>query len=130
MTMDNRKLPDAEFEIMKAIWQMEEPVTSSQLTERLRTTLPRKDWKPQTILTMLTRLEQKGFLRSEKCGRARAYYVLIPQDDYLQIEAASFRRRFSGGRFTGLVKALCDTDDLTEADIADLQRWLNERSKS
>ena len=86
MTMDNRKLPDAEFEIMKAIWQMEEPVTSSQLTERLRTTLP------------------------------------IPQDDYLQIEAASFRRRFSGGRFTGLVKALCDTDDLTEADIADLQR--------
>ena len=43
MKMDSRKLPDAEFEIMKAIWQMEEPVTTAQLTERLRTTLPRKD---------------------------------------------------------------------------------------
>ena len=127
--MEQKKLPDAEFEIMRAIWQMQEPVTSGMVTEKLRMTLPAKDWKPQTILTMLTRLEQKGFLRSEKHGRERAYYVLIRQSDYLQIEADSFRKRFSGGRFTGLVKALCDTDDLTESDIADLQRWLNERSK-
>lgn len=127
--MEQKKLPDAEFEIMKAIWQMQEPVTSGMVTEQLRLTVPPREWKPQTILTMLTRLEQKGFLRSEKHGRERAYYVLIPQADYLQIEASSFRQRFSGGRFTGLVKALCDTDDLTAADIEDLQRWLEERSK-
>ena len=127
--MEQKKLPDAEFEIMKAIWQMLEPVTSAMVTERLRMTLPAKDWKPQTILTMLTRLEQKAFLRSEKHGKEREYYVLIPQQDYLQIEASSFRQRFSGGRFTGLVKALCDTDDLTAADIAELQSWLDERSK-
>ena len=127
--METKKLPDAEFEIMKAIWQMQEPVTSGMVTEQLRLTAPLREWKPQTILTMLTRLEQKAFLRSEKHGRERAYFVLIPQADYLQIEASSFRQRFSGGRFTGLVKALCDTDDLTAADIADLQRWLDERSK-
>ena len=127
--MEQKKLPDAEFEIMKAIWQMQEPVTSAMVTERLRMTLPAKDWKPQTILTMLTRLEQKAFLRSEKHGKEREYYVLIPQQDYLQIEASRFRQRFSGGRFTGLVKALCDTDDLTAADIAELQSWLDERSK-
>ena len=127
--MEPKKLPDAEFEIMKAIWQMQEPVTSGMVTEQLRLTVPPREWKPQTILTMLTRLEQKGFLRSEKHGRERAYYVLIPQADYLQIEASSFRQRFSGGRFTGLVKALCDTDDLTAADIEDLQRWFEERSK-
>ena len=96
--MEQKKLPDAEFEIMKAIWQMQEPVTSAMVTERLRSTLPAKDWKPQTILTMLTRLEQKAFLRSEKHGKEREYYVLIPQQDYLQIEASSFRQRFSGGR--------------------------------
>ncbi|MBP0988568.1 MAG: BlaI/MecI/CopY family transcriptional regulator [Oscillospiraceae bacterium] len=126
--MEQKKLPDAEFEIMKAIWQMQEPVTSALITAQLRRIPSAKDWKPQTILTMLTRLEQKGFLRSEKHGRERAYYVLIPQAEYLQIEANSLRQRFSGGRFAGLVKALCDTDDLTAADIADLQRWLNERS--
>lgn len=122
-----KKLPDAEFEIMKAIWQMEEPVTTALLTAQLRFTLPRKDWKPQTILTMLARLESKGYLRSEKTGRERAYYTLIPQEEYLKIEAESFRSRFSGGRFAGLVKALCDTDDLTESDIEELRAWLNER---
>ena len=127
--MEQKKLPDAEFEIMKAIWQMQEPVTSAMVTERLRSTLPAKEWKPQTILTMLTRLEQKAFLRSEKHGKEREYYVLIPQQDYLQIEASSFRQRFSGGRFTGLVKALCDTDDRTAADITELQSWLEERNK-
>ncbi len=127
--MDIRKLPDAEFEIMKAVWQMQEPVTSALVTERLRLTLPDKDWKPQTILTMQTRLEQKHFLRSERNGKEREYYVLIPQSEYLRIEASSFRQRFAGGRFTGLVKALCDTDDLTAADIAELQSWLDERSK-
>lgn len=123
-----KKLPDAEFEIMKAIWQMDEPVTTAMLTARLRLTLPRKEWKPQTILTMLVRLESKGFLRSEKIGKERAYYTQIPQTDYLRIEAESFRRRFSGGTFSGLVKALCDTDDLTENDIEELRTWLNERS--
>lgn len=123
-----KKLPDAEFEIMKAIWQMDEPITTAMLTVKLRQTLPRKDWKPQTILTMLARLESKGFLRSEKTGKERAYYTLIPQADYLRIEAESFRSRFSGGTFSGLVKALCDADDLTESDIEELRDWLNERS--
>lgn len=122
-----KKLPDAEFEIMKAIWQMEEPITTALLTAQLRLTLPRKDWKPQTILTMLARLESKGFLHSEKTGKERAYYTRISQQEYLRIEAESFRSRFSGGKFSGLVKALCDTDDLTEADIEELRSWLNER---
>ena len=123
-----KKLPDAEFEIMKAIWQMDEPVTSAMLAAKLRLTMPHKEWKPQTILTMLARLESKGYLRSEKNGKEREYYTVMSQAEYLKIEASSFRSRFSGGAFSGLVKALCDTDDLTETDIAELRAWLNERS--
>ena len=127
--MNSKKLPDAEFEIMRAVWASKPPVTCARLTETLRYTLPQKDWKPQTVLTMLTRLETKGFLRSGKQGRERVYDTLISQSQYMQIEAESLRQRFTGGHFSGLVKALCDTDDLTEADIADLQHWLEERSK-
>ena len=126
--MQIKKLPDAEFEVMRAIWQSSEPVTSPQLAVLLRTTAPAAGWKPQTILTMLSRLEKKGFLRSEKHSREREYYVLIPQEVYMQVEAASLRQRFAGGRFAGLVKALCDTGDLTESDIDDLRHWLEERS--
>lgn len=127
--MELKKLPDAEFEIMRTIWRMTEPVTSAMLNAQLRQTSPAALWKPQTVLTMLTRLEGKGYLRSEKHGKEREYYVLVPQEEYLALEAENFRQRFAGGRFSGLVKALCDTDDLTQNDIDDLRHWLEERSR-
>lgn len=123
--MQIKKLPDAEFEIMKAVWRSEEPVTSPQLTERLRGELPEKDWKPQTVLTMLVRLEKKGFLRSDKSGKERDYYAAVTEEEYLRIEAESFRRRMGSGRLSGLVKALYSDDAVSDEDIRELKDWIN-----
>ncbi len=120
-----KKLPDAEFEILRSIWHMTEPVTSPMLTEQLRTTLPDKDWKPQTVLTMLVRLENKGFLRSEKSGKERFYFTVITENDYLKVERDSFRSRFSGSSFSGLVKALYDGESISDEDINELKEWLD-----
>lgn len=123
--MSIKKLPDAEFEIMKAIWHSDEPITSSALTEKLRYLLPEKDWKQQTVLTMLVRLEKKGFLKSYKDGKERNYYTVISEEEYIRVEADSFRRRFNGGRFSGLVKALYSGDDVPQSDLDELKEWLN-----
>ncbi len=124
--MPVKKLPDAEFEIMRTIWRCDEPVTSPALTEKLRFLLPDKDWKPQTVLTMLVRLEKKGFLVSEKRGKERSYYTLVSESEYLKIEHDSFKKRFSGSSFSGLVKALYDGDSVSEDDVKELKDWLNE----
>lgn len=123
--MTVKKLPDSEFEIMKAVWHSDEPVTSPMLTEKLRLDLPEKDWKQQTVLTMLVRLEGKGFLRSDKAGKERNYYAVVSESEYLQVEAESFRKRFSGGRIGSLVKALYNDNDLTDEDINELKDWFN-----
>ena len=123
--MSIKKLPDAEFEIMRAVWHSEEPVTSPQLTDKLKAELPEKDWKQQTVLTMLVRLEKKGFLRSDKKGKERNYYAEVFEGDYLQIEAESFKKRFNGGKLGGLVKALCSEGELTDEDISELKDWVN-----
>lgn len=120
-----KKLPDGEFEIMKAVWQSEEPVTSPQLTEKLRVLLPERDWKQQTVMTMLVRLEKKGFLRSEKNGKDRLYFSLCSENDYMQVESESFRGRFRNSSFSGLVKALSGGEKMSEADIDELQQWLD-----
>ena len=120
-----KKLPDAEFEIMKAIWRGEEPVTAPVLTDLLRRRLPEKDWKAQTVGTMLTRLESKGFLRSEKIGKERCYFSLISEREYLAVEQESFRRRFSGRSFSGLVQALYDNGGVTQSDLDELRVWLD-----
>lgn len=123
--MSIKKLPDAEFEIMRAVWHSEEPVTSPQLTDKLRHDLPEKDWKQQTVLTMLVRLEKKGFLRSDKAGKERNYYAKITESDYLQVEADSFRKRFNSGKLSGLIKALYSDDSISDEDIDELKDWIN-----
>ena len=123
--MTVKKLPDSEFEIMKAVWHSDESVTSPMLTEKLRLELPEKDWKQQTVLTMLVRLEGKGFLRSDKAGKERNYYAVVSESEYLQVEAESFRKRFSGGRIGSLVKALYDDNDLSDEEINELKDWVN-----
>ncbi len=62
-----KKLPDAEFQVMKAIWGMAPPVTSASVMEALPP--EQAGWKSQTVVTLLSRLQKKGFLRSKKPGR-------------------------------------------------------------
>ena len=123
--MGIKQLPDAEFEAMKAIWHMHEPITSAVLTEHLRRALPQKDWKAQTVLTMLTRLEKKGFLRSEKNGKEREYFALVSEQDYLQVEQEAFRKRFSVKSFGTFVKALYDDDCISDEELQELKDWIN-----
>ena len=52
------KLPDAEMEIMLAVWDLEVPVTSSALMEAVG---KRRNWKAPTLISFLGRLESRGF---------------------------------------------------------------------
>ncbi|MBQ6016913.1 MAG: BlaI/MecI/CopY family transcriptional regulator [Clostridiales bacterium] len=121
-----KKLPDAEFEIMKAIWHIEQPVTSPALTVVLSRDLPDRDWKQQTVMTMLGRLEKKGFLRSEKNGKERGYYAVISEAQYMNIEAESLKSRFGANKMSGFVKALYSGGEISDEDINDLKNWLND----
>jgi predicted transcriptional regulator len=121
-----KKLPDAEFEIMKAIWHNEQPVTSPALTVILSRDLPDRDWKQQTVMTMLVRLEKKGFLRSEKNGKERGYYAVVSESQYMNIEAESLKSRFGANKMSGFVKALYSDGEISDEDINDLKNWLND----
>lgn len=62
-----QKMSDAEAEVMRVIWAAEGPVTSQAVLAELN---KRKDWKPTTVLTFLSRLTEKGLLRTEKRKRS------------------------------------------------------------
>ena len=61
-----RTLPDAELEVMQAIWACEEPVKRAAISAILDRTHP---MAPTTLLTVLSRLADKGFVQIEKTGR-------------------------------------------------------------
>ena len=88
----SKRLPDAEFTVMKAIWSLNSPITTNEITNKLAD----KSWKPQTLLTVLKRLSEKGFLNIIKEGKQHQYKVLITEDEYLEIETGSFLKRYAG----------------------------------
>lgn len=119
-----KRLPDAEFELMRAIWHSAPPVTTIQIIEKLGTD---NRWKPQTVLTMLVRLADKGFLCSERKGRERIYTPLISEHEYLEIETGDFLRRYSCNSIGSLVKAIYSGSKLSEHDLNELRDWLAEK---
>jgi Predicted transcriptional regulator len=120
-----KRLPDAEFEIMYTIWKNTPPMSTNQIISCLDSN---KTWKPQTVLTLLVRLIDKGFLHSEKIGKERIYSPLISQKDYLSIETNSFFDRLHSSSIRSLVSTLYDGKKLSDEEVADLKKWLEERT--
>lgn len=119
-----KRLPDAEFEIMKVVWANQPPITTGIVMEQLG---KEKEWKAQTILTLMLRLVERGFLRTEKNGKERTYFPLISKEEYLKFETGDFMERFHGNSFTSLVTALYDGKKLKESDLDQLEEWLKEK---
>lgn len=119
-----KRLPDAEFEIMKVVWANQPPITTGMVMEQLG---KEKEWKAQTILTLMLRLVERGFLRTEKNGKERTYFPLISKGEYLKFETGDFMERFHGNSFTSLVTALYDGKKLKDSDLDQLEEWLKEK---
>lgn len=118
---DMRRLPDAEFELMQIVWQNPTPISTNQIISHLQ-----NSWKPQTVLTLLTRLIERGFLKSERMGKERIYTPLVTQEAYVAFESGSFMEKFHKGSFRSLVSTLYEGHQMTDADIDELKAWLND----
>jgi predicted transcriptional regulator len=121
-----KRLPDAEFEVMRIAWQLDPPVSTLQIMSKLGTD---NTWKPPTVLTLLGRLIEKGFLSTAKAGKERTYTPLISQSEYMRIETGSYIDRLNENSALGIVTALYDGKKLSGQEIADLRNWLNEQGE-
>ena len=105
---------------MQAVWAFEPPVARSQI----ETLLP-GDMAMNTLLTLLSRLQEKGFLRIEKAGRRSLYIPLVAQKDYQAAQSRRFVDQVFGGSISAFAAALCD-QGLSREELEELSRLLRE----
>ena len=115
-----KRIPESELEIMQIIWKETPPVSRAAVEEALENTHP---LAPTTILTLLTRLCEKGFLSIEKEGRTNLYRPLITEKEYLALESRSFLDRVFHGSVAGFAAALCDSG-VRKEDLEELRELL------
>lgn len=117
-----RRLPDAELEVMQALWASDTPTSRAQLEEHLTQTHP---MATTTLLTLLSRLNEKGFVRVDKEGRKSLYAPLVTREDYLAAQSRSFIQKLCGGSLSTFASALCDSG-LSKEELEELRELLKE----
>ena len=120
-----KRLPDAELEIMKIIWEADDEVTTSYIMAQLKGV---KTWGNTTVLNFLARLAERGFVKSERIGKANIYTPLIEEACYLQNESKSFLERLHGNSIKSLIASLYDSHTITDKDLKELQSFINENT--
>ncbi len=117
----SKRLPEAEYEVMNAIWGGEPPLNTAYLMEAVG---KEKGWKAPTLISFLVRLQDRGYITSEKKGKERYYTPVADKDEYVRNITAQFIERYHGGSFVNLLDTLYSNQNLSEGDIDDLLIWL------
>ena len=121
-----KKLPDAEFDIMKIVWANEPPITTNTIMQQLGY---ERKWKAPTTISLMLRLVERGVLRTEKNGKERTYFPLVSKEDYLKFETGNFMKQFHDNSLLNLVTTAYADEALTDEDIDELLNWAKGRRR-
>lgn len=118
-----QQISDAELEIMKIIWGNPQEVTlfpyiMEELAARGR------PCQKNTLIVLLSRLMNKGFLRARKIGRRNEYTALVSEAEYQTAQTKHFLDKIYEGSVKDLVCNLVQGDLLTDAEYDELKKLL------
>ncbi|SFP46533.1 BlaI/MecI/CopY family transcriptional regulator [Sphingomonas rubra] len=116
------RISDAEHAVMEVLWD-EAPLTAQDVSDRVD---PARGWSANTVKTLLGRLLSKNAIAHEADGRRYLYRPLVARGDYVTGESRRLIDRLFGGKLTPLVAHLAERDELSAADIAEIEALLRE----
>lgn len=119
------QISEAEFEVMKIVWEYA-PISTNEITDKL---LQTTRWSPKTIQTLIKRLVNKGALTYEKQSRVFVYTPAVDKSQYIDQESNTFLKRYYDGDITAMVSAFIENDRLSEAEIDHLRTLLSGKKK-
>ena len=115
-----RRLPDAELEVMQALWRCEPPAGRQKIETLLSETHPMAQ---TTVLTLLSRLAERGMVTVTREGRRSLYTPAVSRADYLAAQSRTFFEKLCGGSVSAFAAALCQSG-ISEADLKELRELL------
>ncbi len=114
-------LPDAQLEVMQVIWDRGGSVMFADLSQELESR--GRDWKANTVLTLLSRLAERDMVLVRKRGRLNEYAARVSREEYQQMQARCLVDRVFGGSTKHLISALVKQEYLTKDDYEELKAF-------
>jgi len=115
-------ISDAELEVLKVLWASG-PGTVRDVEAQLRR---RRRLAYNTVLTLLTRLRDKGYVEADRTGTAHVFRSVVSRDELLRHGLSTLADRVCDGTASPLVLALVKGQRLSREDVAELRRLLDD----
>ncbi len=120
-------ISESEWSIMEALWESS-PQTASEITKTLRASM---NWAENTVRTLLTRLVEKGALKtSENASGTRTFIPAVKREACVRAESQSFLDRIFGGAAKPLLVHFAQNSKLTAEEIKELKKLLDQQLNS
>lgn len=119
-----QQLSDAELEIMKIIWVNNGSTFFAYLLDELAA--KGRTWQKNTLITLLSRLMNKGYLMARKTGRRNEYTPLITETEYQTAQTKNLLEKIYEGNAKGLISNLIQSDLLSANEYEELKKLLEE----
>jgi predicted transcriptional regulator len=118
-------LTDAELRLMNVVWERG-PVTVSDVVENISGDPP---LHYSTVLTTLRILENKGYLKHRKEGRAFIYRAAVQREQERDKAISHLLRRFFDGSAESLMLNLVQREKISAAELARLRKRIAEEEE-
>ena len=113
----------AELEVLKTLWD-DGPATVREVMNHLHERGRQVAYT--TVLTFLSRLEQKGFVRSDKSDVAYVYRPAVTRDRVTKSRLRSVIEQLYDGAVAPLVLQLMREEKFSTGEIAELQNLIDQ----
>ena len=118
------RITDAEFEAMKAIWDLGGVATSREIVDRVQ---EKKSWSQTTIKTLISRLVSKGVLMSNKTAKsAYKYKAKISEDEYKNQESENLIEKLFNGSINEMLLNFTKSKKLSRQELEELLKLVGE----
>ena len=120
-----QQISESELVLMKIIWKNGGLALYSYIMEELEK--DGNEWKKNTVLTLLSRLVEKNFLKTGKIGRRNEYRAVVAEQEFQANQTRNFLDKVYEGNVGGLVSTLLQQDILSEAELKEIEAFWERR---
>lgn len=121
MEVNMEKISEAEYEVMKVLWDKQE-ATSIDIIDTVGKS---KKWNPNTIRTLITRLIRKKAIEVvSKEGKTYVYTYRVTKQKYIEQESTNFLEKIYNGSVNSMLVNFVKQNKLSKQDISDLMKLI------
>jgi BlaI family transcriptional regulator, penicillinase repressor len=121
-----RRLAEAEWEVMDAVWELDRTVTVREVHGHL---YPNGEKAYTTVQTIMNILTDKGVLDRKKIGPVNVYASVFSRQAAAGDETGSLVTRMFEGSFGALASYLVDSGSLSRKELDALRELIDEKER-